>query len=240
MGRAFEYRKHKKFARWSAMAKNFTKLSKQVMLAVKSGGPDPATNYKLKVAIQNAKSMQMPKENVENAIKKAMSTESVAFSELAYEGYASHGIAVYVEAATDNPTRTVANVRLSFSKCGGQLGNSGSLSFLFDKMSMFKFPLNDLDRDELELDLIDFGLTDLEIDDDEDGNKHATVYTTFTDFDKMNKHLESIGIEPEEAKSVFVPNDYKEVTDEQAEDVIKLIERLEEDDDVLAVYTNMK
>lgn len=240
MGRAFEYRKHKKFARWSAMAKNFTKLSKQVMLAVKSGGPDPNTNYRLKVAIQNAKALQMPKENIENAIKKAISKESETFHELTYEGYAAHGIAVYVESATDNPTRTVANVRLAFSKCGGQLGNAGSLSFLFDKMSMFKFPANNIDKDELELELIDFGMTDMEVDTDDDGNEHITIYANFTDFANMNKALEEKGIVTDEAKTVYIPNDTKEVSDEEAEDVIKLIERLEEDDDVLAVYTNMK
>ncbi len=240
MGRAFEYRKHKKFARWSAMAKNFTKLSKQVMLAVKSGGPDPHSNYKLKIAIQNAKTFQMPKENIENAIKKAVAKDSETFHELVYEGYAAHGVAVYVESATDNPTRTVANVRLAFSKCGGQLGTSGSLSFLFDKMSMFKFPLNNLDKDELELELIDFGMTDIESDTDEDGKEHLTIYANFTDFANMNKALEEKGITPDEAKTIYLPNDSKEVSDEQAEDVIKLIERLEEDDDVLAVYTNMK
>lgn len=240
MGRAFEYRKHKKFARWSAMAKNFTKLSKQIMMAVKSGGPDPNTNYRLKVAIQNAKGMQMPKDNVENAIKKAVAKDAETFHELVYEGYGAHGVAVYVEAATDNPTRTVANVRLSFSKCGGQLGTSGSLSFLFEKMSMFKFPLNSLDKEELELELIDYGMSDMEVDKDEDGNEFVTVYAAFTDFANMNKALEEKGIVTDEAKTIYLPNDYKEVSDEQAEDVIKLIERLEEDDDVLAVYTNMK
>lgn len=240
MGRAFEYRKHKKFARWSAMARNFTKLSKQIMMAVKSGGPDPNTNYRLKVAIQNAKGMQMPKDNIENAIKKAIAKDAEVFSELVYEGYGPHGVAVYVETATDNPTRTVANVRLAFSKNGGQLGVAGSLSFLFEKMSMFKFPMNGLDKDELELELIDFGLTDLEIEKDEDGKEFAIAYAGFTDFANMNKYIESKGIETEEAKTIYLPNDSKEVTDEQADDIIKLIEKLEEDDDVLAVYTNMK
>lgn len=240
MGRAFEYRKHKKFARWSAMAKNFTKLSKQIMLAVKSGGPDPSSNYRLKVAIQNAKGMQMPKDNIENAIKKAIAKDSETFHELVYEGYGPHGVAVYVETATDNPTRTVANVRLSFSKCGGQLGASGSLSFLFDKMSMFKFPKKDLQIEDLELELIDYGLTELELEKDEDGNEIIVAYAGFTDFANMNKYLESKSIETDEAKTIYIPNDFKEITDDQAEDVIKLIERLEEDDDVLAVYTNMK
>jgi len=235
MGRAFEFRKERKFKRWNAMAKIFTKLSREITMSVKSGGPDPVSNYRLKIAIQNARGASMPKENIENAIKKATSKDAEVFNEVIYEGYGAHGVAIYVTAATNNPTRTVANVRVNFSKNGGQLGQSGSLSYIFDKKSMFRFPDKSYNLEDLELEFIDYGLEEIFEDEGE-----ITMYAGFTDFDKMNKALEEKGIEVTSAEITYLANDFKELTDEQIADIEKLIDKLEEDEDVTNVYHNMK
>ena len=235
MGRAFEYRKARKMKRWGNMARTFTKLGKEITIAVKNGGPDPDGNPRLRALMQNAKAAAMPKENVERAIKKATDKDTSDYKEMVYEGYAPHGIAIVVETATDNTTRTVANVRSYFNKCGGNLGTTGSLSFLFDHKSVFKIKAKEgADMDSLELELMDF---DAEIDADEES---IVIYGPFEAFNNMQKYLEDNGYEIESSEFERIPNDTKELTAEERADVEKLIDKLEEDEDVQNVFHNMK
>ena len=234
MGRAFEFRRARKEKRWANMSKTFTKLGKEISVAVKQGGPDPELNPRLRVIIQNAKAANMPKDNVENAIKKASAKDAATLEESNYEGYGPHGVAVWVETATDNPTRTVANVRSYFNKVNGQLGTSGSLEFIFDRKGVFTIPAAGIDRDELEMTLIENGAEDIqELDDD------IIAYTSFQDFITMQRALETAGIAVTSAELRRIPNNLVTLTDEQAEDIIKLIDKLEEDDDVQNVFHNM-
>ncbi|MFZ2899586.1 MAG: YebC/PmpR family DNA-binding transcriptional regulator [Saprospiraceae bacterium] len=235
MGRAFEYRKERKMRRWSSMAKAFTRIGREISMAVKEGGPDPNYNPRLRIAVQNAKLANMPKANVENAIKKATSKDSENYTEIVYEGYAPHGVAVLVETATDNTNRTVANIRHAFSKYGGSLGTSGSLEFVFTRKGVFKVKSEGLNLEELELELIDFGLDDMKQEEDA-----VLLYCPFKDFGALQKALEEHGIEVQSAELVRLPNHTKSLNDDQVEDVIKLIEKLEEDDDVINVFHNME
>jgi YebC/PmpR family DNA-binding regulatory protein len=234
MGRAFEFRKERKMKRWAGMAKTFTRIGREIALAVKSGGANPEYNPRLRAAIQNAKAANMPKTNVENAIKKASSKDAENYQEVTYEGYAAHGIAVLVETATDNPTRTVANVRMYFDRCGGALGTSGSVGFMFNHRGVFKVNTPGHNWDELELELIDAGLEEIKSEEEE-----TVLYTDFKDFGSMTKALEDRGIETTSAQLEWLPNLTKTLGDTEVEQVIKLIDRLEEDDDVLNVFHTM-
>lgn len=216
------------------MSKVFTKLGKEIVMAVKAGGPDPDSNAKLRTIIQNAKGAQMPKDRIEAAIKRATNKDEKDYEEVVYEGYGPHGIAVIVETSTDNTNRTVANVRSYFTKYGGSLGTSGSVSFMFDHKAVFRFAKDDWDMEELELELIDYGLTDI---DENEGE--IFVYTEFEDFGAMQKALEEKGIEIISADFQRFPTTLVELTEEQEEIINKLIDKLEEDDDVNNVYTNM-
>ncbi|MDO4790283.1 MAG: YebC/PmpR family DNA-binding transcriptional regulator [Porphyromonas sp.] len=236
MGRAFEYRKARKMKRWGNMARVFTKLGKEITIAVKAGGPDPETNPRLRVLVQTAKKENMPKENVDRAIKKASSKDFTDYKEMNYEGYGPFGIAIFVETATDNTTRTVANVRSYFNKFGGSLGTTGSLEFLFDHKCVFHVNKPEgLDLEELELELIDYGVEELEEDEGE-----VIIYGEFAQNSAIQKFLEEKGFEITSAEFTRIPNDEKEVTPEQREQLDKLIEKLEEDEDVQNVFTNMK
>lgn len=239
MGRAFEFRKERKFKRWAKMAVQFTRLGKEIVMAVKTGGGSPDTNSRLRTAMQNAKAVNMPKDRVEAAIKRATSKEEGNYEEIVYEGYAPHGVAVLVETATDNTNRTVANVRSYFTKTNGSLGKTGSLDFIFSRKSVFTFEPKDQNLDDLELELIDAGLEDLFVETDEEGNDIAVIHTAYEDFGKMQKALEEQGIETKSAKLERVAQSHHEVTEDQVTDVMKLIDKLEEDDDVQAVYHNM-
>jgi len=236
MGRAFEYRKARKMKRWGNMARTFTKLGKDISIAVKAGGGDPDVNPRLRVLIQNAKAANMPKENVERAIKKALSKDEADYKEVVYEGYGPFGIAVVVETATDNPTRTVGNIRNYFNRNGGSLGTSGSLTFLFEHKSVFKIkPQEGLDLDELELELIDFGVDEIFADEEE-----IIIYGAFEAFSKIQKHLEENGFEILNAEFERIPNEQKELTAEQREQVQKMLDKMEDDEDVQNVFHNMK
>lgn len=236
MGRAFEYRKARKLKRWGNMARTFTKLGKEISIAVKASGPDPDANPRLRVLMQNAKAANMPKENVERAIKKATSKDEGDYKEIVYEGYGPFGIAIVVETATDNPTRTVANVRSYFNKFGGSLGTSGSLSFLFDHKSVFKIKAKEgVSLEDLELELIDYGVDELEVDGEE-----IVLYGEFESFSNIQKYLEENGFEIESAEFERIPNDTKEVTEEQRASIEKLLEKFEDDEDVQNVFHNMK
>ena len=236
MGRAFEYRKARKLKRWGNMARTFTKLGKEISIAVKASGPDPDANPRLRVLMQNAKAANMPKENVERAIKKATSKDEGDYKEIVYEGYRPFGIAIVVETATDNPTRTVANVRSYFNKFGGSLGTSGSLSFLFDHKSVFKIKAKEgVSLEDLELELIDYGVDELEADGEE-----IVLYGEFESFSNIQKYLEENGFEIESAEFERIPNDTKEVTEEQRASIEKLLEKFEDDEDVQNVFHNMK
>ncbi|MEY3677956.1 MAG: hypothetical protein RI924_97 [Bacteroidota bacterium] len=239
MGRAFEFRKERKFKRWAKMAVQFTRLGKEIVMAVKAGGPNPEANSRLRTAMQNAKAVNMPKDRVEAAIKRASSKDESDYEELVYEGYGPHGIAVLVETATDNTNRTVANVRSYFNKCDGTLGKTGSLDFIFNRKSVFRFEPGEWDLEELEFELIDAGLEDLYVEEGEEGKDVAVIHTAFEDFGKMQKALEEKGIEVLSAKLERIALSTTEVSEAQAADVLKLIDKLEEDDDVQAVYHNM-
>ena len=239
MVRAFEYRKATKLKRWGHMARTFTKLGKQIAIAVKAGGPEPANNPALRALIANCKRENMPKDNIERAIKNAMGKDQSEYKEVTYEGYGPHGVAVFVDTLTDNTTRTVADVRSIFNKFNGNLGTTGSLSFLFDHKAVFTFKKKEgLDMDDLILDLIDYGVEDEYDEDDETGE--VTIYGAPTSFGEIQKHLESEGFEVTGAEFTYIPNDLKEVTPEVRETIDKMVERLEEFDDVQTVYTNMK
>jgi len=239
MGRIFEVRKATMFARWDRMAKQFTRIGREIAIAVKAGGPDAATNPALRRCMQNAKSVNMPKDRVEAAIKRAMGKEMDNYEEILYEGYAPHGVALLVETATDNHVRTVANVKSHFNKGGGALGNSGSVSFQFKKMGVFKLKPEGLNVDDLELELIDFGLEEMGESTDENGNDILVLRSVFTDFGRLQKALEDKGITPISAEIEWIPTTTVPVNEAAAEDVSKLIERLEQDDDVSKVFHNM-
>ena len=237
MGRAFEYRKARKLKRWGNMARTFTKIGKEIEIAVKSGGPDPTANVRLRILIQNAKAENMPKENVERAIKRAISKDTSDYKEVVYEGYGPHGIAFLVETATDNTNRTVANVRMHFSRCGGTLGNSGSVAFLFEHKCVFKFHVPaGTDFEELELSMIDLGVDEFAPEDE----TTVTVEAPYESFGAIQKWLDDQNYEIVSGESIRIATDTKELHGEEREAVEKLIERLEEDDDVVNVYTAMK
>lgn len=232
MGRIFEKRKHKMFARFARMSKAFNRIGRDIQIAVKAGGPDPKTNSRLRLAVQNAKSVNMPKDRVEAAIKRASSKDTTGYQEVIYEGYAPHGVAVMVECATDNPTRTVANIRHHFTRAGGSLGATGSISFMFEHKGVFKIPRTTVkDLDEFELEMIDHGLEDLMHDEND-----IYLYTSFHDFGKMQKALEEKGIEVTTTELQFVPTTTKELSEAEAKEVRDLLEQLEEEDDVQSVF----
>lgn len=235
MGRIFEVRKSKMFARYDRMAKQFTRIGKEINIAVKSGGPDPDTNPTLRRIIQNAKSVNMPKDRIEGAIKNALGKDTSSYEQVLYEGYGPHGVALLVETATDNTTRTVANVRSHFNKGGGNLGNSGSVGFMFKHLGVFKLNKEGISQEDLELELIDAGLEEM----GEDSEGHLVIRCGFSDFGNMQKALEEKGLTPLSAELEWIPLNTVDVTDEQADDVSKLIERLEQDDDVQQVFHNM-
>lgn len=238
MGRAFEYRKATKFARWAKMSKAFTKIGREITMAVKTGGSDPDSNHSLRRALLNAKGANMPKDTVERAIKKALGNDATSYEEMVYEGYGPNGIAILVETTTDNPTRTVANVRAVYNRGGGSLGTSGSLSFIFDRKGVFEIELSkiaDKDFDELELELIDGGAEEIEKDDE-----MLMITTEFDDFGNMSAKLESLGIEPNNAELKRFPVSTNVITAEQAAPILKMLERFDDDDDVVNVYHNME
>ncbi|AMQ01619.1 Transcriptional regulator [Pedobacter cryoconitis] len=239
MGRAFEFRKERKFKRWAKMAVQFTRIGKEIVMAVKDGGPNPDTNSRLRTAIQNSKAVNMPKDRVDAAIKRASNKDENGYEEHVYEGYALHGVAILIETATDNTNRTVANVRSYFSKTGGSLGKTGSLDFIFNRKSIFRFLPGEKDLEELEFELIDAGLEELYLESDEEGHDIAVVQTAFEDFGKMQKALEDLGFEMKSAKLERIAMSTTPISEEQALDVFKLIDKLEDDDDVQAVYNNM-
>ena len=237
MGRAFEFRKARKMKRWSAMAKTFTRIGKDIVMAVKEGGANPETNSRLRAVIQNAKAANMPKENVERAIKKASDKDTADYKEVLFEGYAAHGVAVIVETATDNNNRTVANVRASFNKCDGNFGTSGSVVFMFDHTCNFRIKSEELELDleELELELIDFDVE--EVFEDEDG---ILIYAPFEQFGAIQKYLEENNLEILSSGFERIATSTTKLKEEQQADVEKLLERLEEDDDVQNVYHSME
>lgn len=234
MGRAFEFRRARKEKRWANMARTFTRLGREISIAVKQGGPDQETSPRLRAAVQNAKAANMPKDNVENAIKKASAKDAADLAEVNFEGYAPHGVAIWVETATDNNTRTVANIRSYFNKAGGALGTTGSLEFIFERKGVFTIPTAGVNRDDLEMLLIENGAEDIQEQEDD-----LIVYTSFTDFITMQRALEAANVTVSNGELRRIPNSTVTVTDEQAEDVIKLIDRIEEDDDVQNVFHNM-
>ncbi len=236
MGRIFEVRKAKMFARYDRMAKQFTRFGKEIVIAVRQSGPDPENNPSLRRIIQNAKAINMPKDRIEAAIKRAVSKDTSDYEEIMYEGYAPHGVAILVETATDNNTRTVANVRAHFNKGNGNLGNSGSVSFLFNRMGVFKLNPEGLDPEELELELIDAGLEEL----GEDSEGNLVIRCAFNDFGNMQKALEEKGVEPVSSDSEWIPTTTVELPDDQADEVLKLIDLMESDDDVQKVFHNLK
>ena len=239
MGRAFEYRKAAKLKRWGHMARTFTKLGKQIAVAVKSGGPEPENNPTLRALIATCKRENMPKDNIERAIKNAMGKDQSEYKTMTYEGYGPHGVAIFVDTLTDNATRTVGDVRSVFNKFNGNLGTMGSLAYLFDHKCVFTVRKTEgLDMDEMILDLIDYGVEDEYDEDEEEGS--ITIYGDPKSFGQIQKHLEESGLEVIGAEFTYIPNDLKDVTDEERESIDKMVERLEEFDDVQTVYTNMK
>ncbi|MEO0901550.1 MAG: YebC/PmpR family DNA-binding transcriptional regulator [Bacteroidota bacterium] len=235
MGRAFEFRKARKMKRWAAMSKAFTRIGKEIVIAVKEGGPDPESNSKLRAVIQNAKAVNMPKDNIDRAIKRASDKSLGDFKEILFEGYGPHGIAVLIETATDNNTRTVANIRSYFNKCNGSLGTSGSVEFMFDHTCNFRVDAEGLDPEELELEMIDFGAEEVFVDDD-----GILIYASFESFGAIQKELESREIEILSSGFERIPQVTKELSEEQVVDIEKLLEKIEEDDDVQNVYHTMK
>ncbi len=236
MGRIFETRKATMFKRYAKMAKAFTKIGREIVMAVKLGGPNPDSNPRLRMVIQNAKAVNMPKANVESAIKRASEKDASNYDEVIYEGYAPHGVPVLVECTTNNPTRTVASVRMYFSRANGSLGTNGSVSFMFEHVVLFKIEAGNLNKDDLELELIDFGLEDINFDEE---NKQFIIQTQFNDFGKMQAALEERKINVIESSKVYVPTTTKELTTEQEAEVMAMIEKMEEDVDIEAVYHNI-
>ena len=240
MGRIFEARKHVMFARWDRMAKQFARVGKDIAIAVKAGGPDPDHNPQLRRVIQNARSVNMPKDKVEAAIQRASGKDAENWDEVLYEGYAPHGIALVVETATNNSTRTVANLRTHFNKGGGNLGNSGSVGFLFHRMGVFRLDPDTVDdAEELELDLIDHGLEEMGESTNDKDEMQFVIRCPFNDFGRLQSALEERGITPVSAESEYVPITPVELSDEAAEEVFQLVDRLEQDDDVQKVFHNM-
>ena len=236
MGRAFEYRKARMFKRWGNMARVFTRLGKEITMAVKTSGPDPANNSKLRLLLQTAKSENMPKDTIDRAIKRATEKDTKDYKEHVYEGYAAHGVAILVETATDNTTRTVANIRSYFNKCNGSLGTNGMLDFIFDRKCSFTVAMKPgLDLEELELELIDFNVDEVFSDGDD-----LMIYADFQSFGPIQKYFEENSFEIKSFRFERIPNDTKELNDEQREEVFKLIEKIEEDDDVTNVFHNIK
>jgi len=235
MGRIFEKRKHKMFARYDKMAKGFTRAGKEIAIAVKLGGPDVNGNSRLRIAIQNAKGINMPKDRIEAAVKRASSKDEKGLEEVVYEGKGPFGIGILIECATDNPTRTVANVRMHFNRNGGELGKTGSLDYLFERKGVFTIKNENINMEELEFELIDFGAEEIENDENE-----IIVYTAFTDFGAMQKALEAKGLNIISSELERIPTSTVELTDEQMTEVMNLVEKLEEDDDVQKVYHNIK
>ena len=235
MGRVFEKRKYKMFARYDKMAKGFTRMGKEIAIAIKLGGADPGGNSRLRVAIQNAKGLNMPKDRIDAAIKRASSKDQANLEEIVYEGKGPFGIGILIECATDNPTRTVANVRMNFNRNGGELGKTGSLDYLFERKSVFRIKNEHINVEELELELIDFGADEIEYDEEE-----VVVYCAFTDFGNMQKALEAKKLDIISSELERIPTSTVELTDEQIEEVMTLVTKLEEDDDVQKVYHNMK
>ena len=237
MGRAFEYRKASKMARWDKMAKTFSKIGKDIALAVKAGGPDADTNPALRRCIQNAKGANMPKDNVERAIKKASGADAENYEEITYEGYGQGGVAFFIECTTNNPTRTVANVRAIFNKFDGNLGKNGELAFIFDRKGIFSIDKSSIkmDWDDFEMEMIDGGAEDVESDDEE-----VMITTAFEDFGTLSHKLDGLGIEVKSAELQRIANNTKEVNQEQFKANMKMLERFEEDDDVQNVFHNME
>lgn len=235
MGRAFEFRRARKEKRWGRMAKQFTRLGKEIVMAVKQGGGDPHMNPRLRLVMQNAKGVNMPKDRIEAAIKRASSKDEKDYEEIIYEGYGPHGIGIVVECATDNPTRTVANVRMYFSRGNGTLGKTGSLEFMFERVGVFKISPENVNLEDLELELIDFGADDIF---EEEGVIY--IYTGFSDFGNMQKALEERSINVISAELQRIPNSTVELSPEQEEEINSLVEKFEEDDDVQNVFHNMK
>ena len=235
MGRAFEFRKARKMKRWSAMSKAFTRIGKDIVMSVKEGGSDPDTNSKLRAVIQNAKSVNMPKDNIERAIKRASDKNLGEYKTVVFEGYAPYGVAILVETATDNNTRTVANIRSYFNKHAGNLGTSGSVSFMFDHICNFKINKTNIDIEELELELIDHGAQEVFTDQD-----HILIYASFDFFGNIQKALEEINIEIISSEFDRIPNNTKKVTDLERVEIEKLLEKIENDDDVQNVFHNME
>jgi len=235
MGRVFEKRKYKMFARYDKMAKGFTRVGKEIAIAIKLGGGDPDGNARLRVAIQNAKGLNMPKDRIDAAIKRATSKDVSNLEEVVYEGKGSFGVAILCECATDNPTRTVANIRMNFNRGGGELGKTGSLDYLFDRKGVFRIKNENINLDELEMELIDFGADEIESD-----NEEIVIYTAFTSFGNMQKALETKNLHIISSELERIPNTTVELSDEQLEEVMVLIGKLEEDDDVQTVYHNLR
>jgi YebC/PmpR family DNA-binding regulatory protein len=236
MGRIFEKRKHKMFARYAKMSKAFTKFGKEIAIAVKAGGADPEGNSRLRAIIANAKAANMPKNNIDAAIARAGSKNDKEFEEVVYEGKGPHSVALIIETATDNPTRTVANLRSYFNKKGGQLAVSGSMDFLFERKGMFRIPASNVNKEDLELDLIDFGMEDME----DDGEGHLIIQVPFTEFGSMQKALEDRKIEITNAELQRIPTTYVELNEEQENEFNLLLDLIEEDDDVTNVWHNLR
>ena len=239
MGRIFETRKATMFARWDKMSKAFARIGKEITIAVKASGPSPENNPSLRRVIQNARALNMPKDKVESAIKRASGQDQADFQEIIYEGYAAHGVAVLVEAATDNPTRTVANVRSNFGKYGGNMGSTGSVSFMFKRMGVFRLKPDGLDMDAMELELIDFGLEEIGESTGEKGEPQIVVRCAFQEFGHLQKALEDRGITPISAESEYVPTLPVELPEDQALGVLKLVDKMEQDEDVQRVFHNL-
>ncbi len=239
MGRIFEVRKSAMFARWDKMAKNFTRIGKEIAIAVKAGGPNPSDNAALRRCYQNAKSCNMPKDRVEAAIKRAMGKDIVNYDELLYEGYGPHSIAILVESATDNNTRTVANLRAYFNKGGGALGSNGSVSFQFTKMGVFKLKPEGINQDDLEMELIDYGLEELGESKNEDDTSVLIIRCAFNEFGNMQKALEEKKLEVISAETEWIPANTIALNEEQSNEVLKLVDKLEQDEDVQKVFHNL-
>lgn len=237
MGRAFEYRKASKLARWDKMAKQFSRIGKEIAIAVKAGGPNPESNPALRRCLLNAKGVNMPKDNVERAIKKASGADAEQYDEITYEGYGPGGIAIFLECTTNNPTRTVANVRAIFNKFEGNLGKNGELTFIFDRKGIFTLDKSNLtmDWDSFELEMIDAGAEEIEEDENE-----VIITSSFEDFGSINHKFEELGIEPKSAELQRLPNNTKALPLEQAQNILKMLEKFEDDDDVQQVFHNME
>jgi YebC/PmpR family DNA-binding regulatory protein len=239
MGRIFETRKHTMFARWNKMAKMFTRLAKEIAIAVKAGGPSPDSNPALRRVLQNCRAANMPKDKVESAIKRASGQDQQSYDIVLYEGYGPHGVPIIVETATDNPTRTVANVRMHFKDHGGNMGSTGSVAFMFQRMGVFRLDPTGLDLDNLELELIDFGLEEMGEGTGEKGEKQVIVRCAFANFGQLQAAIESRGITPISAESEYIAGNHVELPEDQAKEVLELVDALEQDEDVQRVFHNL-